>query len=220
MLPAGFAIGPSARGGATRTRLDRLIDLLLPRSHEPQGSVSSGERVDPCHGFDWNAPVFVLPRSLKVKPPMHDPARPHRPSTACETADPFRWRRHPALRQARTEPGIPERERLARLAAVRGVLAARDGDLEAASRHFCNAACEPSIRFQVVPGFWGCSRGGMDAAVAAYERAGRLRDASALAATIRIRFRPRAIPQPRSATSPAALSNIDPGKGADTGTGT
>jgi hypothetical protein len=34
----------------------------------------------------------------------------------------------------------------------------------------------------------------MNAAVAAYEAAGRIRDAAALAATIRTRFRPRVLP--------------------------
>lgn len=133
---------------------------------------------------------------------MHDPARDLPSAPAQAQAEAFRWRRHPALLRTMTECCLPESERRARLAAVRGVLAAREGDLDAASAFFLEAAREPAIRFQVVPGFWGCTRGGMEAAVAAYEAAGRFRDAASLAATIRTRYRPRALhPGPGAATA-------------------
>lgn len=114
----------------------------------------------------------------------------------------FRWRRHPVLR--RPLPELPEVDdtpialRQTRLAAVRGVQAAREGRIETATQWFAEAAQDPSITLQEVPGFWDCTRGGMQAAVDAYETAHRFRDASALAAIIRTRYRPRALAPVRS----------------------
>lgn len=155
-------------------------------------------------GFDWHAPLYERPRSLKDIRFMHDPAHDDRHASLAPEADAFRWRRHPALLRMQEAPALPQAERDARKAAVCGVLAARDGDLERAAHFFAKAASEPSIRFQVVPGFWSCTRGGMDAAVAAYEQAGRFRDAAALAATIRTRYRPRVVAE----ASPAPDSGL------------
>lgn len=107
----------------------------------------------------------------------------------------FRWRRHPQLRVDRSLEALPESERQARLAAVRGVFAARAGHFDAATGFFLIAAREPAIDFSDVPGFWRLSRAGMQAAIDAYEAADRVRDASALAARIRTVFRPRPLRQ-------------------------
>ncbi|MGC4190620.1 MAG: hypothetical protein QM589_05200 [Thermomicrobiales bacterium] len=144
-------------------------------------------------GFDWHAPIYEAPIILKDTLCMQKPSRDTGASSDGETTGTFRWRRHPALLKSRTTPMPLDEEQQARLAAVRGVLAARAGDLETASAWFTEAAQDLGIRFQVVPGFWGCTRGGMEAAVAAYEAAGRFRDAAALAATIRTRYRPRMV---------------------------
>ncbi|MGN6485257.1 MAG: hypothetical protein ACTHMX_12745 [Thermomicrobiales bacterium] len=201
MLPADNALSEPAGSRLAHTCLERLLHLLgADRTHPADGAALDHEfhrycvgAPMPTHGFAWDAPLYEAPDSLKDTFHMHRPASDDRATAAERPADAFRWRRHPALLRATAEPSLPECERQARLAAVRGVLAARDGDLEAARACFRDAAREPSIRFQVVPGFWGCSRGGMDAAVAAYEDAGRVRDAAALAATIRTRYRPRAM---------------------------
>jgi hypothetical protein len=55
------------------------------------------------------------------------------------------------------------------------------------------AAAETTVDLAAIPGFWQLSRGGMLAAVGAYEDAARFRDASALGAKIRLRYRPRSV---------------------------
>jgi len=119
----------------------------------------------------------------------------------------FRGRRHPQLRGERAVDSLSESERQARLAAVRGVFAAREGNFDAAAEFFLMAAREPRIDFGEVPGFWRLPRRAMQAAIDAYEEAGRLREASAMTARIRIVFRPRPLRQPRPRLLPAHLSS-------------
>jgi hypothetical protein len=124
----------------------------------------------------------------------------------------LRWRRHPQLRQQR--PGaLPANEREARAQAVRALYAARSGDLDSAQHFFTLAASEASIDLCEIPGFWTLSRAAMLTAVAAYEEAGRLRDASALGARIRTKLRPRALmPVPENITElPARKLSLSSG---------
>lgn len=123
----------------------------------------------------------------------------------------FRWRRHPQLRGDRATGGLSDSERAGRLAAVRGVFAARDGDLELAADYFCAAVREPAIDLGDVPGFWRLSRAGMTAAIDAYEAAGRHRDASAMSARIRTVFRPRLVREPRQIAARAANRKLSSG---------
>jgi hypothetical protein len=103
----------------------------------------------------------------------------------------FRWRKHPLLlRQAADDPG--ERQRTA---ATRGLFLARSGQLDDAREAFREAAQDPTVDLSALPGFWDLSRGGMLAAVDAYEATSRFRDAAALAARIRLRYRPRVVSQ-------------------------
>ncbi len=104
----------------------------------------------------------------------------------------FRWRRHAQLLDRPTSP-LPEEQRSARLHAVKGLYAARDGAMSAAERHFTIAAACPDIDLCEIPGFWQLSRSAMVTAVRAYETAGRLREASTLNARIRMLYRPRAV---------------------------
>lgn len=214
MLPAHSVLaGRTDSHTDSCTCIDRLIDLLRLDRARPAEALSPDPEIRrycagapaAAHGFDWTAPIYEAPDSLKDTARMHDPARDTQPAGPEADAGAFRWRRHPALLRATSECCLSDDERRARLAAVRGVLAAREGDLDAAAAWFRDAACEPSIRFQVVPGFWGCTRGGMEAAVVAYEAAGRFRDAAALAATIRTRYRPRAMQARTDAPEPARL---------------
>jgi hypothetical protein len=112
-----------------------------------------------------------------------------------------RWQRHPQLRARQPESApMPGSERAARLAAERGVILARGRKLTEATEAFAIAAQDEAIDFGALPGFWDLPRNGMLAAVKAYERVDRLRDAAALEARIRHLYRPRAlksIPAPR-----------------------
>ncbi len=104
----------------------------------------------------------------------------------------FRWRRHPQLLQ-RSPSDVSTDQREARHEAVRGLYAARAGALDVAEKHFSRAALCPEIDLSAIPGFWQLGRSAMMTAVEAYERAGRIRDASALNAHIRTLYRPRAL---------------------------
>lgn len=143
-----------------------LRDVLRPDAAAPQGQAPA-------------APALRIHIVQDVASPAGDPTA-------------FRWRRHPQLRHP-NGPSLPHNLREARAHAVRALYAARAGDLEAARRSFARAAAEPTLDLCEAPGFWKLSRGGMLAAVDAYEEAGRLRDAAALSARIRTMFRPRAL---------------------------
>jgi hypothetical protein len=106
--------------------------------------------------------------------------------------DGFRWRRHPQL-LGQPGPDLLPSEREARHEAVRGLFAARAGALECAATHFAEAARCEQIDLSAIPGFWQLDRTAMMTAVDAYERAGRIREASALNARIRTMYRPRAL---------------------------
>lgn len=107
----------------------------------------------------------------------------------------FRWRRHPQLlnHAGACDPDSDDLERGARSASIRGLFLARGGRFDEARSAFAIAAEEPSIDLTAIPGFWDLSRGGMHAAVDAYEEAGRFREASALGARIRLKYRPRSV---------------------------
>jgi hypothetical protein len=113
----------------------------------------------------------------------------------------MRWQRHPQLRARQAEAApMPGSERAARLAAERGIILARGRKLVEAVDAFTVAARDEAIDLGAMPGFWDLPRNGMLAAVQAYERVDRLRDAAALEARIRHLYRPRAlkpIPAPR-----------------------
>lgn len=144
-------------------------------------------------------------------------ARPVRVHVVSDVAAPdsgeaLRWRRHPQLRDRPTS-ALPTNEREARSQAVRGLYAARDGDLESARHFFSLAATERAVDLCRIPGFWNLSRAAMLTAVAAYEDAGRVREASALSARIRTMFRPRALtPVPGNVTElPARKLSVSNG---------
>ena len=166
--------------------------------------------VTPSTTFPGTSPLRVIPFTNDVQqlesslnPSPADDQNEHSKSTEpVQLAAPgrgglCRWRRHPQLRIDRSVEALPESERRARLAAVRGVFAARDGHFDTAAEFFLIAAREPAIDLGDVPGFWRLSRSGMQAAIDAYEDADRVRDASALTAKIRTVFRPRPLRQPR-----------------------
>lgn len=148
-------------------------------------------------GFDWHAPLYQRPHAGKDRSFMSQSSIADDASPSPTAPSPFRWRRHPALRKP--QPSVSEADdvpialRQTHLAAVRGVQAAHDGRIAAAAQWFAEAVQDRAITLQHVPGFWECSRAGMQAAVDAYDAAERFRDSAALAAIIRTRYRPRAL---------------------------
>ncbi len=124
-----------------------------------------------------------------------DPDKPVAWPRVSETVVAFRWRRHPQLLGQSTAArpvDVEDHERSARSAAVRGLFLARSGRFDDARSAFAVAA-ESSIDLTAIPGFWDLSRSGMLAAAAAYEDVERFREASALSARIRLRYRPRSM---------------------------
>lgn len=109
---------------------------------------------------------------------------------------PFKWRRHPQLRDRSRDMDVRsegELRRDAKAAAVRGLFLARSERLGEARSAFAQAAGDASIDLSELPGFWHLSRGAMLIAAVAYEDVGRFRDAASLAARVRTRYRPRAV---------------------------
>jgi hypothetical protein len=117
---------------------------------------------------------------------------------AAATDHRFRWRKHPMLlgRDATVEPDGDDPGRGARAAATRGLFLARSSRFDDAQEAFTIAAREKSIDLTALPGFWELPRGGMLSAVEAYETAGRIREAASLSARIRLKFKPRLVPEP------------------------
>jgi len=120
---------------------------------------------------------------------------------------PFRWRRHPQLRNltATDTTDSTGYGHDAQSSAARGVVLARYGRLEQARIAFATAARDTTVDLTDTPGFWSLSRNAMLAASAAYADVERFRDASTLAAHVRTTYRPRAvrplaIPQRRDIT--------------------
>ena len=146
-------------------------------------------------------PKALAPIPLAPEPRPHlrlvsatDPDQPVAPPRVSETVETFRWRRHPQLlgQSAANAVDVDDQERSARSAAVRGLFLARSGRFDDARSAFAVAA-ESSIDLTAIPGFWDLSRSGMLAAAAAYEDVERFREASALSARIRLRYRPRSM---------------------------
>lgn len=179
------------RGEALSTRLAALMSRLLGRRLErPAPPVRPPLRLV--------APPDAAPGETGAGPA----------GTAAPSAE-FPWRRHPQLlTRDDPAPDASRSERRARAAAVRGTFNARNGDYEAARLAFADAARDPVIDLKEVPAFWHLPRAGMTAAVLAYEDVGRLRDATALAAEINHRFRPRPIrPTPPPTRTPRAAGS-------------
>ena len=87
-------------------------------------------------------------------------------------------------------PALNEEEhrKSARVAAVRGLLYAREGQLDRAEIFFSEAlTLDPALSPADVPTFWNLPRAGQDATVRALQNAGRPRDAQLLAGEIAYR---------------------------------
>lgn len=170
------------RGGDQVTRLRAMWRWLLRR---PAAREAETPRLDASMQY---APLrLVTGPSLEGRVELPDDA---------SSVDVFRWRRHPQLLEQVGAVFAPEAEgleRRARSAAVRGLFLARSGRTEEAREAFAIGAAEPSVDLTAIPGFWDLSRAGMLAAVGAYDDVERYREASALGARIRLKYRPRPV---------------------------
>lgn len=146
-----------------------------------------------------SAPPPASTHRLRMLPTPTNTSSDSRTSTAMPNpgeGERFRWQRHPQLRNPERDCSsldLTERRRAAQAAATRARFLARSGRLDEARQTFAQAAATTDIDLSATPGFWNLTRAGMLTAVLAYEDADRIRDAAALGARIRIRFRPTAI---------------------------
>jgi len=116
------------------------------------------------------------------------------PAAALTTAEPELMRFRSQVRPRRAGDALAGHEQRARVLALRGLSQARDGEYERAQTTFASAArLDPRLDLALLPSFWDLPRRAHDAAIAALHDAGRRRDAAALTAAVKTRFRPRAL---------------------------
>src|SRR5687768_319549 len=95
-------------------------------------------------------------------------------------------------------------ERRARAAALRALALSRERRFDAARAAFAEAAgLDPALDLTRTPAFWKLERAAHEAAIDAYQQAGRDRDAAVLRARVQSTFRPKALrPRPQVVLSP------------------
>lgn len=109
-------------------------------------------------------------------------------------AEPDLLRFRSRVAPSRPSSDLAKHEQRARVLALRGLSQARDGEYERAQTTFASAArLDPRLDLTLLPSFWDLPRRAHEAAISALHDAGRRRDAAALAATVKTRFRPRAL---------------------------
>ncbi len=117
-----------------------------------------------------------------------------RPTAAESSGEPDLLRFRSQLRVSTPDAGLAGHEQRARVMALRGLSQARDGEYERAQTTFASAArLDPQLDLALLPSFWNLPRRAHEVAVAALHDANRARDAAALTATLRTRFRPRVL---------------------------
>ncbi len=85
-------------------------------------------------------------------------------------------------------------ERRARAAALRALALSRGRRFASAQSAFTEAArLDPNLDLTRIPGFWRLERAAHEAAIDAYDEAGRARDAAVLRAQVRSTFRPKPV---------------------------
>jgi hypothetical protein len=88
-------------------------------------------------------------------------------------------------------------ERRARAAALRALALSRGRRFASAQSAFAEAArLDPTLDLTRIPGFWRLERAAHEAAIDAYDEAGRARDAAVLRARVRSTFRPKPVRTP------------------------
>ena len=109
-------------------------------------------------------------------------------------AEPELLRFRSQIRTAQPPSDLARHEQRARVLALRGLSQARDGEYERAQTTFASAArLDPRLDLALLPSFWDLPRRAHEAAIGALHDADRRRDAAALTAAVKTRFRPRAL---------------------------
>lgn len=110
----------------------------------------------------------------------------------------------PEAAQADVSPPLTANERRARAAALRGLAFSRGRRFDAARTAFSEAArLDPLLDLTRVPGFWKLERAAHEAAIDAYQAAGRDRDEAVLRARVRSTYRPRPLRPSAGAAVPS-----------------
>jgi hypothetical protein len=175
-------------------RFRRVLVGVFGRSSDHQLPVEIPERTVPS--------LHALPARPAIRERLTVVESVEQPADSPEK----RWQRHPQLRARQVEAApLAGSNRAAHLAAERGILLARGRKLVEAVDAFTAAARDETLDLGALPGFWDLPRNGMLAAVQAYERVDRLRDAAALEARIRHLYRPRAL-KPMPAPRPSRMT--------------
>lgn len=114
------------------------------------------------------------------------------PLSRCQTATPLQAIMEDLMGGAGP---LEPHQRRARIAVTCGVMLARQGRYEAAETAFADGcALDASLDVASWPTFWELPRGGQEAAIRAYEQAGRIREAATLDGLVRNVFSPRGVP--------------------------
>jgi hypothetical protein len=124
------------------------------------------------------------------------PERPRENSGPVEGAGPVPTARARDDIAAGPDPSTPlnANERRARAAALRALALSRGRRFDAAGAAFTEAArLDPLLDLTRTPAFWKLERAAHEAAIAAYVKAGRERDAAVLRARVQSTFRPKPI---------------------------
>jgi hypothetical protein len=124
------------------------------------------------------------------------------------TPEPDLMRFRSQVRSGRSASDLAGHEQRARVLALRGLSQARDGEYERAQTSFASAArLDPRLDLALLPSFWDLPRRAHEVAIAALHDADRRRDAAALTASVKMRFRPRALRTIKRANDPAGTSS-------------
>lgn len=159
---------------------------------------------DRAYAGSTRPPVRIEPASAFAKQSAVEPSSPDAEAMAGAVDEEGGVSEQSTAGGDEIEP-LTAQERRARSAALRGMLHSRQRRFGAAQAAFTEAArIDPALRLEAVPTFWELERGAHEAAVRAYETAGRTYDASMLASRLRTTFRPRLVSPRNGAPSPAS----------------
>lgn len=182
---------------ASISRRDWVVTMLMTDQAMRDMEQSGKELTDLCRRF-FNEYIRRRPAGAhQTVPPIQPLQVVRRRGTEARTPDgEYRWRRHQQLRDGgwnRDEVSLAEQIRHARATAIRGIFLARGGRLDEARLAFADAAGLAELDLTKVTGFWNLPRAGMMTGALAYEDVGRVRDAAALAAQVRLHCRPQKV---------------------------
>ncbi len=180
------ALDRRAQPAAAPFRMTRTVDAdatFRPPVHgEPKTAVRQPDDAGLVTAVQREATVSSGPSPVPANP---KPATGRKPDWLLET--------HPEPPGAVALAAHLDARR-AQAAGLRALLFARQRRYAEAEEAFAQAATlDPALDLTALDGFWDLGRGAHEAAVRAYEAAGRARDAMLLRATLDGRYRPRLV---------------------------